>query len=150
MDTIVYLNYNNTYQTIDGRKYMKTKITKEIDESIAFVKNLGLNITQGGAWCEYQDTKLVAVDPLIAVLIKNDKFDKEYNPRNTGFIKLISEVLDVDHFWIYRFHMGYDRQYQILVGTDDGKGCIASEGKRYVYTKDDVSEYGIALGKKLK
>ncbi len=122
---------------------MNVKIDTEIRAAYSEAISKGLNILHGSAWCEFgSEYKLLGVDPIAAVILKNDKFPKQDQINdeflsNPGFIKAACEILKVDPSWIYRFFMGYDRSYQIMIVQE----------KEKKETKDDVSNYGISLYK---
>jgi hypothetical protein len=125
---------------------VNTKITGLIREGCAFVRTeMGIQLIRGGPWFEWDTTKIIASDPIGAVILHQKALPEGLDPSrpetlvNPGLIQAACRLLDVDHAWLYRFWMGYDRQYQILF-TDEEKKTS---------TKDDVSEFGINLGREL-
>jgi len=94
---------------------------------------------------EWRGTEIVTVDPIAAVIIAQDKLPPGIDPLNPetlvrpGLLRVACELLDVDHAWLYRFWMGYDRAYQILFFDEEKKTS----------TKDEVSAFGIAMRKEL-
>ena len=61
-----------------------------------------------------------ACDATGAVLLKNglgEKFSKEGMYK--GWVADLCKILDVDGFWLYRFWMGFDRNFQILIVVDE-------------------------------
>jgi len=118
------------------------KTTTTIREACSYVRDeLGIKII-GGAWFEWNGDKIVATDPIGAVILKAGKVPKEIDPKHPetlsqpGLIKVAKDELGVDHFWLYRFWMGYDRFFQIKAITDKDQEI-----------KDDVSEFGISLAR---
>jgi hypothetical protein len=111
----------------------------------------GLTICHGGAYFEVKNGKFISCDPIVAALIVNNKMPElDFNDlelmSKPGIVAAACEFLEVDAFWLYRFWMGYDRGYQILISRDLGSG----DKKKTVTKKDDVSEFGIQLHKALK
>ncbi len=95
-------------------------------------------ICVGGAWAEWSGDKLLAVDPVAALIMRTGGYKKPENLSYPGYIER-AKILGMSRFWLYRFFMGYDRNYQIMVDQGDGKN----------YSKDGVSEFGIRLRKEL-
>lgn len=126
---------------------MNVKTTVAIREACVYARDeLGLRLIMGGAWFEWDSEKIIATDPIGAAILKAGALPLGLDPKmpetmvRPGLIEAARTVLGVDHFWLYRFWMGYDRNFQILVYPDDEKKAP---------TKDDVSEFGIALGREL-
>ncbi len=125
---------------------MSLKAHTLIREAVAHVRQLTppIPVLKGGAWFVWDAEKITATDPIGAVLIMRDLVPKEMDPKRPetmvrpGLIKAACEVLGVDPFWLYRFWMGFDRGFQIQFTDKDDKT-----------TRDDVSEFGIALGREL-
>jgi hypothetical protein len=121
------------------------KTSTLIREACAFVRENGYQIIRGGAWFEWDSEKILACDPIGAVLIYKGAVPKELDPKrpetlvNPGLMEAARDVLDVDHFWLYRFWMGFDRGFQIKVTNE----------KSDTETKDEISESGIALAREL-
>lgn len=53
-------------------------------------------------------------------------------------LKLLCNLLDVDTWWLYRFWMGFDRNFLIQIMDDDNK----------IIGQDEISKLGISLAKK--
>ena len=124
---------------------MNNKIEEIIRSAIKEMAGRGIKICHGGAWMEFEGNKIIAVDPIAAVIIVNNKMpildsiDKLSMP---GLLQLAVNFLEVDSFWLYKFWMGFDREFQIMFFVER-KGKIIKE------TKDDVSEFGITLTKEI-
>lgn len=58
----------------------------------------------------------------------------------TGWLKELCNVLDVDSFWLWRFWMGWDRNFQILVEN-------TAKGGHTTFSRDEVARLGIKLAK---
>jgi hypothetical protein len=105
--------------------------------------NAGLKICRG-PWFIYENNKLVACDPIFAVIF-NDRLNEfnisSLNLEEPGFMVLAREALGVDDFWLYRFWMGFDTNYQILISYED------KDSKKNKTKKDDVSLFGIQLSR---
>jgi hypothetical protein len=125
---------------------MNAKIVELIRKSCANCEQRGIAIVCGGPWMEWKGTDLLSVDPIAAVIVDQGRLPEGHDPTkpetlvNPGLIRVACELLDVDHAWLYRFWMGYDRNYQILFYSDE---------ERKNATKDDVSAFGIAMRKEL-
>lgn len=122
---------------------MSVKIDAEIRAACTEAKAKGVKIAKA-FWFELDaNSQVIGCDPIGAVLLRHNKVSFS-NPLNVeslskpGFIKEACLLLDVDPGWLYRFWMGYDRNYQIWFTTDDKKEI-----------KDDVSSYGISMAKEL-
>jgi hypothetical protein len=125
---------------------MNAKIVELIRESCAHCRQRGINIVRGGPWMVFEGTAIISVDPIAAVIIDQGRLPEAIDPLSPetlvrpGLIAIACELLGVDHAWLYRFWMGYDRSYQILFYKDED---------RKESTKDDVSAFGIAMRKEL-
>lgn len=107
---------------------------------------MGLTLLSGGPWYEWDSHKIIGTDPIGAVILKCRALPDGLDPQrpetmvNPGLVQAARLLLGVDHFWLYRFWMGYDRGFQIMIYPDDDKKPP---------TKDDVSEFGITLHREL-
>lgn len=125
---------------------MNTKIVELIRESCAHCVQRGIKICHGGPWLEWKGTTIIEADPIAAVIIAQGRLPEGIDPLNPetmvnpGLVRVACELLDIDHGWLYRFWMGYDRGYQILFYSDE---------ERKNATKDDVSAFGISMRKEL-
>ena len=123
---------------------MNVKTTTLVREACAYARAEGLQLIRGGAWFEWNDHMIIATDPIGAVIFKARALPDGLDPKHPetmrapGLISIAKALLGVDHFWLYRFWMGFDRGFQIKIVNED-----ESE------TKDDVSEFGIALAREL-
>jgi hypothetical protein len=118
-----------------------------IREACAHARDkLRLRLLSGGAWFEWDSEKIIGTDPIGAVILKCHALPSGLDPKrpetmsNPGLIAVARTLLGVDHFWLYRFWMGYDRGFQIMIYPDDEKKTPS---------KDDISEFGIALHREL-
>jgi hypothetical protein len=117
-----------------------------IREACVYARDtLRLRLLSGGPWYEWDSEKIIGTDPIGAVILKCRALPSGLDPKrpetfaNPGFIAAARTLLGVDHFWLYRFWMGFDRGFQILVYSDDDK----------TPSRDDISEFGIALYREL-
>lgn len=127
---------------------MNIKTAALIREACAYARDtLRLRLLSGGAWFEWDSEKIIGTDPIGAVILKCRALPSGLDPKNVetmvrpGLIAAARTLLGVDHFWLYRFWMGYDRAFQILIYPDDDKKSPPA--------KDDISEFGIALHREL-
>lgn len=118
--------------------------SKTIMDACYFCISKGIKIKGGGSYLEISNGNIISVDPLIACLIYKNKINEDYSNIESlvrpGFIKLICQILGVDAFWIRKFWLGFDRQYQILI-LDENEKEIG---------QDDVSKFGIHVFKSFK
>lgn len=124
---------------------MSLKIATMLREACQAMPARGIRLIRGGAWYEWNgEPKIVAADAIGALILFHDKLPKTLDPLDLesmvrpGLSEVAQELLGVDRFWLYRFWMGYDRNYQILAITD-----------KNVETRDDVSEFGITFAREL-
>lgn len=128
---------------------MNKVLDEKIRSAILDTQAKGIKLIQG-AWFHFEaEGKLVACDALGSLIISHNRLpESACEPgllRKPGFSRIVQEILGVDAFWLYRFNMGFDRNYQILIEHEDGGGCNGPLKKWS--TKEDVSEYGIKLRK---
>lgn len=122
---------------------MNVKTSTMIREACAEITRRGVKIHKG-AWFEWNGTEIVGTDPIGAVLLVHNAMPEGLDPLTPatlvrpGLLKAACKVLDVDGFWLYRFFMGFDRNF-LIKRVDDND----------VETKDEVSEWGIALAREL-
>ena len=111
-----------------------------ITDSILYVKN-ELEIGRGYLSI-IENNKIIAVDAIGAVICLYEpdnnlrKAKLQFKP---GWLDYVCDILDVDRFWLYKFWMGWDVGYQILIEHE-------KNGKTY-YTEDEVAKLGIRLAK---
>lgn len=123
---------------------MNVKIVTLLRESCEFVRAKGIRIIRGGAWFEWSTTTILGADPIGAALIAQGKLPAGLDPLlpetmvRPGLVQASCELLAVDPMWLYRFWMGYDRNFQIM--------AISEKGQE---SKDEVSEFGIAMSREL-
>lgn len=125
---------------------MNNKITTLIQESVAAVRDKGINIVRG-PWFDFtgEGGSVIACDPIGAVILAKDAMPVGINPNDSatlvrpGLVKVACELLDVDPSWLQRFWMGFDRGHQVTLIDDKDKEH-----------RDDISAYGIQLSKQLK
>ena len=60
-----------------------------------------------------------------------------------GFTEKVCEYLKVGTYWLYRFHIGFDRNYQLVNKTEDKK----KKGKT-INKDDEVCKLGLKLRKR--
>lgn len=122
---------------------MNVRIVTLLRDSCREVSSRGIRIIRG-AWAEWDTEKIIAADPICAVLIVQGRLPPGLNPMDPatmvrpGLWTPACELLGVDTFWLYRFWMGYDRGFQILSVNEKGEE-----------NKDDVSEFGINFAKEV-
>ncbi len=106
-----------------------------IREAITNVRAKGIRIQPGAMidWTGEGGTP-VSCDALGAVALHHDIASKSFP---SGWLKKLCTILGEDTFWVYRFCMGFDRKYQILIIEDE----------RSKVTRDEVSALGIRLRK---
>lgn len=105
----------------------------------------GYTICHGGPWMVFEKEKIVAVDPIAAVILTHGRLP-DLNPNDIeqmskpGLVAIACDILGVDPFWLHRFWMGYDRGHQIYFQKEKNDKVISRK-------KDDVSQFGIQLAK---
>lgn len=123
---------------------MNTKITTMLREACAAMPARGITIVHGGAWYEWDSEKIIGADPIGAAILHNGKLPEGLDPKNPetmvrpGLMQAACELLGVDAGWLWRFWMGYDRGYQVMIVTEE-------KGKERKETPDEVSAFGIAF-----
>ena len=123
---------------------MNAKIDTEIKKAAVWAQENNIRLIKGGArfWFNAEGNA-VAADIIGAMLLMHNEVPPGIgldNARlvNPGFSAKAAEILEVDRVWMYRFYMGYDRGYQIMIINEKDKE-----------SKDDVAAYGITLSKEL-
>jgi hypothetical protein len=123
---------------------MNENIPKRIREACVFAKSQDVAIKRG-LWFELgEDRKIIACDPLGAVLLKsgvvNFKSDVPLITylSNPGFVKAICEILNINGLWLRQFWSGFDQGHQVFMIDDKDK-----------LHEDEVSRFGIQLSKEL-
>jgi hypothetical protein len=117
---------------------MNNKTSEAIRTACERAKEKGLRIHQG-PWFEWSGGKVVGCCAIGAVLLEAGKINPEGEPDletsvNPGYVKAACQTLGVNASWLYRFWMGFDRGYQIMLIDDKEKE-----------SKDDISAFGIQL-----
>lgn len=126
---------------------MSLKIAKVLRESCNSVRSSGIPILRGGPWFDWNGSGYDGVDPVFAALLAKQKLPAGWNPSaldtmvRPGIVPAACELLDVDPMWLYRFFMGYDRNYQIMITVGEG-----AEKRTF---KDEVAEFGMQFAKEL-
>lgn len=126
---------------------MNSKTNDIIIAACEEVIKRGLTLCRGGAHFEVKDNQIVSCDPITATLMVGGflpelDFSDLNQMAHPGIIEAAWTHLGLDPLWLYRFWMGYDRDYQIIL--------IKDEGDKTTHTKDDVSKFGIFVAKKFK
>ncbi len=123
---------------------MNVKIVTMLREACAAMPARGIKIACGGAWYEWDAEKMIAADPIGAAIVVAGKLPAGIDPKKPetlvrpGLIEAACDLLGVDPMWLYRFWMGYDRNYQVMIITAD-------KGKDIKESQDEVSAFGIAF-----
>jgi hypothetical protein len=131
---------------------MNNKIDKEIRKSIVWAQDCNIQLIKGGARFHFNDNgNAIAACPIGSLLLMHNKVPLGIgSPGNYialsafPFGSEAAKILEVDLSWLYRFHMGFDRGYQIMFIVESDKDKKSKKDKEI---KDDVSQYGIALSK---
>ena len=122
---------------------MNKAINLEIRNSIQHCLDNNVGLCRGAWFCFDADGKVYSCDALGAVLISNsllpsgiglDPAALEY----PGFTRSIAKVLNVDPWWVHRFHHGWDCSNVITFMDKRGDEWIES-------SRDDVSAYALQL-----
>lgn len=112
---------------------MNVKIATQLREATAWASAHGIQIIRG-AWGEWREGCVVACDPVLALLLQTGVVTSQPKDLSQpGFVRLACEILHVDGPWLYRFWMGYDRAFQVMIITKDTESL------------DDISAFGIQL-----
>lgn len=103
-----------------------------IRDACRTVQQLGVQL-RSGPWFEFEGDKVVSCCAVGAVLLASG-VDVKPSDQSTGrgYLAEACRMLEVNNMWLYRFWMGFDRGYQILI-----------EVKENTFRKDDVSLLGI-------
>ena len=119
---------------------MKKSVADEISEACAKAKARGLRLCRGGPWLTREGGKLTGVDPIVAVLLEQGNITEE-DPIGPGRLAAACSYLQVNEFWLYRFWIGWDQDFQI-------RFTVLDKNKKETVVLDAVSQFGIALGRK--
>jgi len=113
------------------------KQEEQLRNSIETISLTEIQIVRGPLFIFSESDKVTACDAIGAVLLveKSNKLHFE-----SGWLKEACKLLDVDSFWLWRFWMGWDRKFQVLV---EHKG----KGDHSTFSDDDVAKLGIRLAK---
>lgn len=119
------------------------KAEKIIEESIETAKKQGVRIVRGPLF-SWNGDKIEACDCFGAVLIAHGRAVKGFPE---GWLKeLCVDILGKDTYWFWRFNYGFNQGRPMEVFREDKD---SSGKKRRTYVKDDVSDAGSRLAKKL-
>lgn len=115
---------------------MNASTSSQIREACLKAKARGIEL-KPGPWFDMSRGEVVSCCAIGAVLLANNV---PLNPTTDrpGYVKAACELLEVTPQWLYRFWMGFDRGYQIMVTGKDDKEF-----------PDDTSSFGIQLRKEL-
>jgi hypothetical protein len=121
---------------------MNLKIVTLLREACAAMPARGIEVIRGGPWYVWDSEKIVGADPIGAAILMAGKLPPGLttNPESLvrpGLVQAACELLNVDPMWLYRFWMGYDRRFQIMVISKDQE------------SRDEVSEFGIFFAKEI-
>ncbi len=116
---------------------MNTATATRIREACLAMKAKGIRLTRG-PWFEFSGDNIVACCAIGAVLVEAGVAQRAEDLSRPGYTRRACELLGVNPWWLYRFWMGFDRDFQIMFeDAEDRK------------TEDDVSAFGIRLRKEL-
>lgn len=116
---------------------MNSEIDKKLRDAIFWADYNNIKIKKG-IWFRLDSSYKVTESDIIGALLLSNGLDlSNINFSKPGFLAKAQELLEVDYFWLYRFFMGFDSGYQILIKEKDKE------------IKDEVSFYGICLAKEL-
>ena len=123
---------------------MNTKITTTLREACKEMGVRGIKLLHDGAWYEWDSEKIIGADPIGAAILVAGKLPPGLDPKNAetmvrpGLMEAACELLGVDAGWLWRFWMGYDRGYQVMIVTEE-------KGKERKESLDEVSAFGISF-----
>ncbi len=123
---------------------MNVKITTMLREACTAMPARGIQIICGGAWFIWDSEKILGADPIGAAILAADKLPAGLDPKDPathvrpGLVEAACKLLDVDPGWLWRFWMGYDRNYQVMIVTEE-------KGKDRKESLDEVSAFGMAF-----
>lgn len=122
---------------------MNLKIMTLLRESCDEMAARGIAIVHGGAWYIWESDRITGADPIGATILAQGKLPEGLDPNKPetlvrpGLMQVACELLGVDAGWLWRFWMGYDRNYQVTI--------VTGEGQARKETADEVSAFGIAF-----
>jgi hypothetical protein len=114
---------------------VNNKIDKEIRKSVIWAQDNNIELIKGGARFIFNaDGQATAACPIGATLLMHDKVPAgiglDYKTLSLyPFGTEAAKILDVDLAWLYRFHMGFDRGYQIMFIIDNDKDKKSKKDK---------------------
>lgn len=120
---------------------------KKIQEAISYAQDKGIKIAPGGAvfdWTHqsdwprpiYEEELPTVCNWVGAILIKLGYTRSTPLPWSEA-----GKYLEIGTYWMYRFHMGFDRGRQL-------KRKVVEKGKKTRWINDPTSKLGLDLGKK--
>jgi hypothetical protein len=127
---------------------MNVKVTTLLREACAAMPARGIQVVCGGAWYVWDSEKILGADPIGAAILVADKLPAGLDPKDPsthvrpGLMEAACKLLDVDAGWLWRFWMGYDRNYQVMIVTEE-------KGKERKESLDEVSAFGMALRREI-
>lgn len=122
---------------------MNLKIMTLLRESCDEMRARGIAIVHGGAWYIWESNRITGADPIGAAILAQGKLPEGLDPNKPetlvrpGLMQVACELLGVDAGWLWRFWMGFDRNYQVTI--------VTGEGQARKETADEVSAFGIAF-----
>ncbi len=112
-------------------------VESKIKSAIQYAHSKHIKVAPG-IWFEFNESRqVIRCGPLGALLLQHN-CNLDVDLARPGFCDKVCEILEVDMFWLRRFWLGFDRNYQVLIETEKKE------------TKDEVSAFGIELRKELK
>lgn len=110
---------------------------KQEDHLRSCIEQVKIPIVRGPLFVFGKDDIIQSCDAIGAVLLIEKSSKLHFEP---GWLKEVTQLLDVDSFWLWRFWMGWDRGFQVLVEHIGKGGHLTS-------SEDDVAKLGIRLAK---
>lgn len=86
---------------------------QKIREAIQKAKSENIKIVYGPAFIWSNLEKPEACNAIGAILLFLNNKEKSKNPW-----KIVCDHLGIKAFWLYRFHIGFDRNHQIMVASE--------------------------------
>lgn len=120
-----------------GKKQNPVKQEDQLRRSIELITNPTIKIVRGPLFIFGPNDEIQGCDAVGAVLLAEQSQKLHFEP---GWLKETAQLLDVDTFWLWRFWMGWTRNYQVLV-EHTGKGGHTT------FSEDEVAKLGIRLAK---
>lgn len=114
-------------------------------KAIEFAVSEGIKIRRGVCfdWTQYIQGSPIPITTYIPTSVNATGAVLWFNKKEECFgqfgeIKTLCNLLDVDTWWLYRFWMGFDRNFLIQIMDDDNK----------IIGQDEISKLGMSLAKK--